>query len=780
MNMHRKRHPGSMLLIVLVLGALLGACGADKPSGKTVNTVSGGTVVGAPTVGLNTCTSCHAAQTADWMLSKHANVEPQGNLYSQGNPTIVQISGCTKNCHDPLGDSARLVAGYTGNMPRPVVGCESCHGGGSLHVAQGGLGPIGTAAYTAGVISGTTSSVQVSAQFATCTSCHELLSSTDPASAATTTAVHDAGGTDPRVVTQGTNTNINSITDTHFATPNSWLSNNLNTHSSSTDYIAIFGYVMDYADEKVCSNCHNPHQNATINRDWAQSGHADRQGIKIDPKSGAFVGNLTFSSAWAHYNWTKNIACQRCHTTTGFVAYTGALKTGNTAQANAINLGLVATLPTITFWKPEMLMCNGCHTDNRGTLRNPGAITADYSFVTVTTVPPAGITATFSIASHAYPDVAGSNVCMTCHVAREIGDTIKNTNDPALLSAGTITFYNFGTRTLINSHYLTAGATVFGVSGYTFTGRDYSNLDMYMHDKIGTSAAPNTGSNGPCAGCHMSRPNKNGNHLFLPVSRTASGAITGIASEVCFKCHGPNDVLMLDLVQTQKTLYKEAIEALKDALDMRGYYFSDFSPYIYSLRARTSPTTTATVAVTSGSAIVTLNSGTWSTVAGAIYPATAKDRFRVNDDGQFYTVKVGGNNVATITLQAPYTGPTNTNAEYTIIGSSVTNWLTTTTPFYPTETVDTDNMGYTTGKNNMGAAFNFNLLEHDPGSYVHNRYYVKRLIYDSLDWLDDNLMNYSVGATLSAECAGPAPVWCAGAMEYLLPNGILGIAAERP
>jgi hypothetical protein len=81
----------------------------------------------------------------------------------------------------------------------------------------------------------------------------------------------------------------------------------------------------------------------------------------------------------------------------------------------------------------------------------------------------------------------------------------------------------------------------------------------------------------------------------------------------------------------------------------------------------------------------------------------------------------------------------------------------------------------------MGAAFNFNLFEHDPGAYVHNRYYVKRLIYDSLDWLDDNLMNYSVGATLTAECgAGPAPVWCAGAMEYLLPNGVLGIAAERP
>ena len=79
----------------------------------------------------------------------------------------------------------------------------------------------------------------------------------------------------------------------------------------------------------------------------------------------------------------------------------------------------------------------------------------------------------------------------------------------------------------------------------------------------------------------------------------------------------------------------------------------------------------------------------------------------------------------------------------------------------------------------MGAAFNFNLLEHDPGGYVHNRMYVKRLIYDSLDWLDDGVMNYSVGATLDA--LDPATYsYKAEAMTYLLPYGVLGIEAERP
>ena len=143
--------------------------------GQTAQTVSGISTVGTPTVGMKTCSSCHPGPTADWMLTKHANVEPLGNLYSAGNPTIGEISGCTKMCHDPQGDSGQLVAGYTGNAIRPVVGCESCHGGGSLHATNGGIEPIGYAAYTAGVISGATSSVRVSAQFATCTSCHELL-----------------------------------------------------------------------------------------------------------------------------------------------------------------------------------------------------------------------------------------------------------------------------------------------------------------------------------------------------------------------------------------------------------------------------------------------------------------------------------------------------------------------------------------------------------------------------------------------------------------------------
>lgn len=46
----------------------------------------------------------------------------------------------------------------------------------------------------------------------------------------------------------------------------------------------------------------------------------------------------------------------------------------------------------------------------------------------------------------------------------------------------------------------------------------------------------------------------------------------------------------------------------------------------------------------------------------------------------------------------------------------------------------------------MGAAFNFNLLWHDYGAYVHNRIYAKRLIFDSIDWALEGTTNGSIEA----------------------------------
>ncbi len=717
----RCRHVG-LLLTLLLIATLISACGNSNKKSTSPASAPGQAV----TTGMNTCVTCHAAIVTDWMTSRHANTEGV-DLNTQGIPTNAQISsGNCAACHDPLGDSQSLTQNVTGNVSRPVIGCESCHGPGSLHTEAGGTGPISLLSGT--FVSALVGTVPVSGQFVMCTNCHGLL---DSSGTTTVTTTHDPlSGVTPTG-------NQYTITDTHFATPGDWSGIGTAATTSITGYSMSYrdaqgNYRTDYSDERVCVNCHNPHKPATQNREWAQSAHGDK---------GAFNQNSTktgyFSGAWAHYNWSVStrMACQRCHTTTGFAAYADALRTGDTARAQMLREGTntsAAVVPFSAKFKPEMLKCNGCHTDNRGTLRNPGPITANYDYVSSGK--------TYARASHAYPDIYGSNVCMSCHTGRENGDTIKGLNDPALLSAGTISSFDFKNSGFINSHYLTAGGQVFTVTGYKFDGRAYNNLPEYRHDKIGTPATlklspyVDTGSNGPCIGCHMSRPNKNGNHLFLPVSRSTTkyGEITGIASEVCLNCHGPSTTLILDLVKEQQIQFTDSLEALKDQLETKlNFFFAPYNPYFF--------------------------------VAAGFDPA--------------YNEATAGTHCVQ-----------NSNLP-------IKNWQTGGTSTFSwngTSCVSSVGVAGTagTGQNNMGAAFNFNLLEHDPGAFVHNRMYTKRLIYDSIDWVDDGVMNYSVGATLKGLCSGGTPpAYCSEAMTYLLPNGVLwdgvypagnGIEAERP
>jgi len=66
---------------------------------------------------------------------------------------------------------------------------------------------------------------------------------------------------------------------------------------------------------------------------------------------------------------------------------------------------------------------------------------------------------------------------------------------------------------------------------------------------------------------------------------------------------------------------------------------------------------------------------------------------------------------------------------------------------------DTSTNFESTGKPNMGAAFNLNLLHHEPGAYAHNRLYVKLLVFDSIDWLDNNVLDGRIDLTSHPEAA---------------------------
>ncbi len=430
-----------------------------------------------------------------------------------------------------------------------------------------------------------------SSEFKTCTACHQLLKLDGSLN---TEAYHD-----PSVNTFGNLDEI--ITDTHYAKPGDF------SGERGVNIADIAGYSMDFSSERVCRNCHNQHiADNTRNRQWAESGHAEKTAL----------------GAWAHYNWSGRADCQRCHTTSGVIAFTDANRTGTDYSA---------PLEEDPLWKPEMLQCRGCHSDNTGKIRNPGPITTEYTN-----------------APYTYPDIDESNICMACHTARESGESINNSTD------------NFSDKGFINSHYLTAGGTLFTVTGYEFSGSDYSNNSFYQHNQIGVNAFTGTGTRGPCIGCHLSSPEK---HLFLPVKRDENGNITTLTSTICVNCHSGDFVFTAESLNEIKNSLHEALEALEVQLENSGYTFLGGYPYF------------------------------------------------ANRD-----------------------------------------WTSVADP---------------SGRNNMGAAFNFNLLEHDPGAYAHNSFYTKRLIYDSIDWLDDNKLNDSVAVTLDSALHSGTD-YQEGAKSYIL------------
>lgn len=455
----------------------------------------------------------------------------------------------------------------------------------------------------------------------------------------------------------------------------------------------VEGYVIRKSTKNPCYDCHGhefkantravagrPERGTTIFTDWAQSAHAGgllnqklaaaaanpvtanrttqsalytAQGkAQVDAvmKAGA---NDTSGIAWTHYDWDDTAsrgACQRCHTATGVSNFLN-----NPAGYDATGSGNSFT--HLAGWtssnkksnQQELLYCWGCHSNaGTGKLRDPGALTINYG-------------SGASASSFTYPDLKGSNVCLACHTGRETGDTIKLDTDTD------------GTRSFINSHYLTAGGTLFGTTGYEFAGLSYANPSFFGHDKIGTTAAPGTGSNGPCVGCHMKTSNS---HKFSNIS-TSAGVITKIrAQAACDTCHAGQYALTPASLETEKEEYDAAIAAIKAALAAKGIHFGEAHPYFYT---------------------------------------------------------------------APY-----------VAGGSNTGYTTWAA-----------NYGFAKYKDTMGAAFNANLLIHDPGGYAHNRFYAKRLIWDSIDFINDGTIGNVTSMNTLIDSLGLPAATATSAKTYL-------------
>jgi len=764
----RTKKFSSMVLCVLLVAAFLYGCGSSNKEGS-----ASGTPDTVARVGDTACFQCHAA-TADpltgetiilqYKRSTHAELGCEschgGGAQHNGigplpypKPDAARCASCHNGTDAPLSSSPNFVngnhanpfseeeaheakcsrchshegavlqgiAGYTGDktildnaafqpvLPRDpetfnTIRCETCHEHG------GNLRQWKTRDANGSIVAWDPNKNFVNDQIDLCTGCHTLTTNDGVLIGSGNTlsiAVDATSSVDVPTAPFYHNTRwFRTLTSTHYDQP----------ASIAVSGGVIEGYVVRRVTENVknpCFDCHGheyktntraladrPERGGTIFTDWGQSAHA---GKLLSQKVAAAAGlsgtaqvdavmkaGVTEESgaAWVHYNWDDSTgassdrkACQRCHTSTGVSNFLSNPATYNPANNSFTHLS-GWTNSNKTSPQNELLYCWGCHSNaGTGVLRNPGAITETYSPGT------AGDPATIV----AYPDAGSANVCLACHLGREVGDVIKNDQDAD------------GVRSFINSHYLTAGGTVFGKTGYTFFGRDYDSTPKgFVHDKLGISAtgeaaadayiASNGLSNsGPCVVCHLTseKLGVKTSHRFSPFTEYAGGDVS--LNPVCVNCHptrGAGSNAKQAWFEDQwKARVDAALAALNEQLANKGMHFFNAHPYFYN---------------------------------GA-----------------------GGT------------------------GGAFTNWAGVN--------------GFAEWKNVMGAAFNFNLIEHDPGAVAHNRYYVRRLIYDSLDYLDDYTPNYSVFATLNA--LPDAATYKANAITFLINRGTgdanVGTAAER-
>jgi len=332
--------------------------------------------------------------------------------------------------------------------------------------------------------------------------------------------------------------------------------------------------------QNSCTSCHDSHQPKVgdEHKDWAESGHGDVAGL-----------------GWANYDFKFGADCSACHTSTGFISY--------------VSSGY--TVPTTTFAKAgdsthEVLTCKACHTDYnfKNRIRNTSAVKAMYTY--------AGQAITF-------PGVGASNLCVACHSGRGNVETARTTR--------------------YQGHHAPAAGILFNDKshmGYEFAGKSYANATGFIHDNIGTSAAPGTGTNGPCVACHMDAATNTSSHKFAAVTKNSAGTITAVpTSAVCAKCHAD-----VDSLDTMRLGYNEAGQLLKAYLD--------------------------------------------NTVAN------------------YLSVKVEATKKDAVT------------GEYVFVS------------------------------NVYGASQNYLMVGDEAGAYVHNSAYAKRLIFDSIDWMDNGALTGSI------------------------------------
>lgn len=480
-----------------------------------------------------------------------------------------------------------------------------------------------------------------------------------------------------------------------------------NHFDSTTTSNIIEGYVIkqDTDSKLICGDCHKTNRSdVTINQQWADSAHGGHL------LSNGVVKDGDKLSPWAHYNWDDSTgtsadrkACQQCHTATGNFNFMKSQIAGTAYDPVNNDFSHLEgwTSSNKTSGQNELLYCWGCHIEIEiGTLHasaTKGITTANWTDGSYL----ADGTAARIPINVSLPNLGNSNACMGCHTGRGNIETLMGKdftpNPTAILSMTDATTFSTPkpTATATATHYMNAGATIFN----ELTKVGYEFLPAMDYEN---SAFRHDSTN--CVACHMKSTSSHS--LSVVAKDPTTGEIAAINTQA--SCDGCHSVIVMNatVLQQVATGYEQALEVFNDALTAKGYIWTPNHPYFK----------------------FDFNGDKVLDVADNLYTFTDP----ITKVVTYYDVVPVGATVAQ--------GWKDVNAD-NIIDS---NDSVSVNPLWPLQ-------------GDLGAAHNYNYFHHEAGAYAHNSKYAKRLIFDSVDWLDNGSMDGQI--TIDVDAYPSAAVW---------------------
>jgi len=502
-------------------------------------------------------------------------------------------------------------------------------------------------------------------------------------------------------------------------------------------------------DKTTCGGCHAAHNPLTGNGAaerpaWAESAHGDVTSSAWLPSS---THKWLITGASTDFSQAIPASdCLRCHTADGYVQFS---KSGYTSVAN------LSGDPKVN----SALKCDACHNDASFSVRSVAQVSTFYNTSLVDKV--TGKTVTSHQAA-LFPDVGQSNICISCHSARTSGPNLTE-----LFNSGN---WNLSNASFQNSHYMAAAGTMYMEVGFkNFTTLTAPTPTLYedgsashaapykynaiaastynktlsalntttpdgvaggqnsAHRRLGTALIANSedyltaagdataiATNGPCVTCHMKAFNPVAGNGFTPpaAGRPAAGHSLLIdeatAEQLCLQCHADAPHLdggdgagnavtttMTNLAQMESAMLEPQSTAFQNGLTLikqllKVKYMIDFDDTAYPY-----------------------------------FFETGKAHTNANQIADWTRKNVAGVTDAAVGLLG--------NANITVIP---TGGLTQIQAYRL-----------------MGACYNLNVLARDPGAYLHARTYSQRLVYDTVDYLDNNKMDFTSLTTARAMTA---------------------------